>query len=203
LKIAQDEGIITPFYTATGWGNAAVIGNKAIPVTSAYPYATWTKPVMSPFTVNVKGGKPIKVTTLTRQQAIDACKVNGRLLITKATVLPDGDDVQLLSLGDNTVSYVVYPSQKGFKTQTATVKAVKPVFNWNKRSPRRMSVHFNDSIVAPQVQEYFLNIDYVGDVAMAFMDGQLCQFLIDVKLMEAPRSDRVHSSRDRNGRMLS
>ena len=41
LKMAQDAGIITPFYTATGWGNAAVIDGKAIPVTSAYTYPTW------------------------------------------------------------------------------------------------------------------------------------------------------------------
>lgn len=33
-RMAQEEGIITPFYTATGWGNAAVIDNEAIPVTS-------------------------------------------------------------------------------------------------------------------------------------------------------------------------
>lgn len=38
-----------------------------------------------------------------------------------------------------------------------------------------MSVHLNDSIEAPQVQEHFMQVDYVGDVAMAFIDGQLCQ----------------------------
>lgn len=37
-----------------------------------------------------------------------------------------------------------------------------------------MSVHFLYSD-DPQVQEYFLSINYVGDVAMAFMKGQLVQ----------------------------
>ena len=48
-RMAQEEGIITPFYTATGWGNAAVIDNEAIPVTSAYTYPFWEEPRMSPF----------------------------------------------------------------------------------------------------------------------------------------------------------
>lgn len=39
----------------------------------------------------------------------------------------------------------------------------------------RMSVHFNDSTSTPQVQEYFLRINYVGDIAFAFIYGQLCQ----------------------------
>ena len=47
--LAVSKGIITPFYTATGWGNAAVIGNEAIPVTAAYTYPFWSKPAMSPF----------------------------------------------------------------------------------------------------------------------------------------------------------
>lgn len=139
----------------------------------------------STFTLKTTNGKTVKITTLTRQQALDASKVNGRLLITKATVLPvspspSGEGrgeagAQLLSMGENSAKYVLYPSSKGFKVQTATVAEVKPVFSWNKRGPRRMSVHFNDSISTPQVQEYFMKVDYVGDVAMAFMDGQLCQ----------------------------
>lgn len=48
-KIAVEEGIITPMYTVTGWGMAAVLENEAIPVTAAYPYPFWAKPSMSPF----------------------------------------------------------------------------------------------------------------------------------------------------------
>ena len=48
--LAQDAGIITPIYTATGWGNGAIIPNETIPVTAAYPYPSWTKePDLSPF----------------------------------------------------------------------------------------------------------------------------------------------------------
>ena len=39
-----------PLYTATGWGNAAVLGNKGIPVTAGYPYPVWGDVnAMSPF----------------------------------------------------------------------------------------------------------------------------------------------------------
>lgn len=39
--MARQAGMITPLYTATGWGNAAVIPGKAIPVTAGYTYPTW------------------------------------------------------------------------------------------------------------------------------------------------------------------
>ncbi len=42
-QMAVEAGMITPLYTATGWGNAAVIGNEAIPVTAAYTYPFWEK----------------------------------------------------------------------------------------------------------------------------------------------------------------
>ncbi|MBC7889413.1 MAG: beta-galactosidase [Ferruginibacter sp.] len=48
--IAVREGIIAPIYTATGWGNAAIIPNESIPVTAAYAYPFWTpKRDFSPF----------------------------------------------------------------------------------------------------------------------------------------------------------
>lgn len=46
-KIAQDEGMLVPLYTVTGWGNAAILEDEAIPVTSAYPYPFWSDPSMS------------------------------------------------------------------------------------------------------------------------------------------------------------
>lgn len=133
--------------------------------------------------------KNIKVTCLTRAQALNASKVNGKLLITDATVLPTSSSATLLSLGKNTVSYIAYPSKAGFKPQTASVAKVEPQFTYDQRLTRRLSVHFNQDSVkvipsslnredrggSPSVQEYFLKIDYIADVIMAFMDGQLCQ----------------------------
>jgi beta-galactosidase len=38
LKASMD----VPIYTATGWGNAAIVTNESIPVTAAYAYPFWT-----------------------------------------------------------------------------------------------------------------------------------------------------------------
>jgi beta-galactosidase len=48
--LAERAGILVPVYTATGWGNAAVIEGETIPVTASYPYPTWvTKSSLSSF----------------------------------------------------------------------------------------------------------------------------------------------------------
>ena len=49
-SLAIQAGMVTPLYTATGWGNAAIIPNESLPVTAAYAYPTWTrKRDISPF----------------------------------------------------------------------------------------------------------------------------------------------------------
>jgi hypothetical protein len=48
--LAVKAGLQAPLYTATGWGNAAIIPNGSIPVTAAYAYPFWTeKKDLSPF----------------------------------------------------------------------------------------------------------------------------------------------------------
>lgn len=47
--LAQRAGIVVPIYTATGWGNAAIIENETLPVTAAYPYPTWAPEQPSDF----------------------------------------------------------------------------------------------------------------------------------------------------------
>jgi beta-galactosidase len=48
-SLAEKNGLIVPLYTATGWGNAAVIENESIPVTAAYPYPNWAPASPSAF----------------------------------------------------------------------------------------------------------------------------------------------------------
>lgn len=127
----------------------------------------------STFTVKTQKGKRFKITTLTREQALNSVKVNGKLLMTDATVLPSEDGVQLLSLGKNSFEYILYPSKNGFKSQIKEVAAIVPDFSFKKVGSRRMTVHFPDEQSVPQVHEYFLRIDYTGDVAMAFLNGEL------------------------------
>ena len=117
----------------------------------------------------------VKVTCLTRSQALDACKVNGRLIITKTTVLPGPDDsVTLLSLGESEVEYTFLNRGK-FITATASVGPVTPEYTFDRRTTRHASLRFRYPEDEHCVQEYFLRIPYTADVAMAFMDGVLCQ----------------------------
>ena len=127
----------------------------------------------STFSVKTKAGKEIKITTLTREQALNSCKVNGKLLITNASILPGKDEVQLLNLGNHQFEYILYPSKQGFKNQIVSVAAVTPDFSFNKVGARRLTVHFNNKAETPQVQEYFLRLNYVADVAMGFINGTL------------------------------
>lgn len=126
----------------------------------------------STFSVRAKNGKRIKVTVLTREQALNSSKVGGKLLITEATVVPEEGRTRLFSLGQNRFEYVLYPSAAGFDTQTVEVEEVKPEFAWKKVGARRMTVSF-DTPASGQVHEYFLNVDYTGDVAMAFIEGTM------------------------------
>ncbi|MBD5778063.1 beta-galactosidase [Pelagicoccus sp. NFK12] len=48
-KIARSHGIDVPIYTATGWGNAAIVENGSIPVTAGYAYPFWAPPAPSDF----------------------------------------------------------------------------------------------------------------------------------------------------------
>lgn len=112
------------------------------------------------------------VTTLTREQALNTMKVNNRILITRATVLPEKDKCTLLSLGENRIDYILYPSRAGWKQQTIEVDPVSVVADWKKVGARRMTVHI-DQPSLPQVNEYFLRVQYVGDVGMAFINGSI------------------------------
>lgn len=126
----------------------------------------------STFTVKTSGGKRFKVTTLTREQALNACKVDGKLLITSSMVLPEAGRVRLLNMGDPVFRYVEYPSAKGFKEQMKEVPSVQPEYTFRKVGNRRLAVRFSGKEY-PQVNDYFLRLDYTGDVAMAFLKGEL------------------------------
>lgn len=96
----------------------------------------------STFTVKTSGGKRFKVTTLTREQALNACKVDGKLLITSSMVLPEAGRVRLLNMGDPVLRYVEYPSAKGFKEQMKEVPSVQPEYTFRKVGSRRLAVRF-------------------------------------------------------------
>ncbi len=134
---------------------------------------TVTPGLKSTFTVRTREGRRILVTTLTRQQALDAIRVNDRLLITSATVLPQLDgSIELLSFGNPHFTYTVYEPKRGFRQYEADVAEVHPVSSVTPAGSRHCAVHV-ELPEAPQVQEYFLRMDFVGDVAHAYLGNRL------------------------------
>lgn len=135
-----------------------------------------TAGIGSTFTVTGRDGVKIRITTLTHGQALDAVKVDGKILITKATVLPAEEGISLQQLSEPDFSYILYPSAKGWEKQTVSVEPVHPECKVTRAGTRRISVGFNAAAAeVPQVHEYFLKLDYVGDVAMAFLEGKMIQ----------------------------
>ena len=136
---------------------------------------TVTSGLKSTITVTPRNGKKIKITTLNHEQALNAIKVDGQLLITTATVLPTAEGITLQQLGNNAFDYILYPSAKGWQSQTVQVQPVSPECRVEKITTRRITVAFSDTVHTPQVNEYFMKIDYTGDVAMAFLGGKMVQ----------------------------
>ncbi len=154
------EGITPEYY----FDNRTLQGNKYV-----FTPKAGTK---SSFSIITKSGKRIKITTLTRKQALYTTKVNGRILITQTTILPQKEQCTLLSLGKHRIEYILYPSSSGWERQYAEVDPVNVTVNCKKAGERRAIVHVNQPL-APQVNEYFLNVNYMGDVAMAFINGTI------------------------------
>ena len=98
--------------------------------------------------------------------------LNGRILITQATVLPHTDGFTLLSLGKNEMDYILYPSSNGWKPQHVEVDSVSVPTESRAIGGRRLAIRIRQP-ERPQVNEYFLKINYVADVAMAFINGTM------------------------------
>lgn len=129
----------------------------------------------STFCVKLRGGKSIKVTILSHEQALNASCIEGKLLVTKASVLAKGDGrVKLLQLGNSVFDYVLYPSRQGFKPVKVAVDTVPTEAKVVESVPWRTEVTFNADVSnTPQVNEYFLKVHYIGDLALAFTDNKL------------------------------
>ncbi|MET0392995.1 MAG: beta-galactosidase [Chitinophagaceae bacterium] len=48
-KTAEEAGLVTPLYTATGWGYAAIAEKESLPVSAAYAFPSWGNLEPSPF----------------------------------------------------------------------------------------------------------------------------------------------------------
>ena len=115
--------------------------------------------------------RSVQVTTLTRFQAEQAVRVGDKILFTDATVLESDGRVTLLNLGSPVFDYTVFDG-KGFVPFHREVATVDPAFEVKRVGDRRLTVHFTEK-PQPGIHEYFLSLDYTGDVAVGFLENRV------------------------------
>jgi hypothetical protein len=137
-------------------------------------------------------GNIIKITTLTREQALYCYKIKllsrEHLALSKALVLERDDFLLLQQTADSKIQLKLYPDVKGgLDCSTGSIKkstdgifslyeidlpAKKIELDIERISKEKLTLNLPDDIMAG-VNEVFLKIDYIGDTSMAFIDGKL------------------------------
>lgn len=185
IRIAKDEVAILPLNMRVG--SALLEYATAQPLLKAgtdwfffapagmpskYVFADGTSREVTPGFDSAFEAGGIRIWTLTRAQAEQALKVGDRVLFTDATVIPQEDgSFRLLSLGKPDFQYTVF-SGGAFTEGSVSVDTVQPSLSVQTVNARRFSVH-PDLPEAASVREYFLSLDYTGDIAVAFQDNRI------------------------------
>lgn len=184
VEIAKDENAILPFNMQVG--SALLKYATAQPLLklgadwfffapegmpSKYVFADGSEQEVTPGFESAFEAGGIRIWTLTRTQAEQALKLGGKILFTDATVVPGDASVTLLSVGNPAFEWTVFENGT-FKGESASVAVDNAACEVKEVSPRRLAVHF-DKKPSGSVHEYFLSVDYTGDLAMAFIDGKM------------------------------
>ena len=127
----------------------------------------------------------VTVLVIPQAMAENAVVFDNQLFISEALILPDMDQLRLISQ-QPTNRVHVYPAGKkplkaqgnvlraekplfiGFESYTVAFEVQKPDITFTKISANKYTVRVNSDIST--LNDVFLNIDYLGDRAMAFID---------------------------------
>ena len=112
----------------------------------------------------------IRIWTITRNQALQALKVNGKILFTDATTVPSESAITLLSLGNPNFEYTVFDGV--YHSHGTSAEEAMPSCTTKFASPRRMSVEI-DAPAFESVNEYFLSLDYTADIAAMCLGNKI------------------------------
>ncbi|WP_167606214.1 beta-galactosidase [Maribellus sediminis] len=146
-------------------------------------------------TVKAASAKPFsfvadgaKFLVLPEDMAINAIKINEVLYISDALVLENSSDIQFISKDEENLLHI-FPEEKrtfnasaaniekvksvndGFDSYSITFEAVKPEITFEKVSSKKYIMKLNSDI--SKLNDVFVEADYVGDRALAFIDGEL------------------------------
>ncbi|MDR0938362.1 MAG: beta-galactosidase [Mediterranea sp.] len=140
----------------------------------------------SSFTMRGSDGKEFIVTTLTREQALGFNQWEDGFCITDATLLREAGRVSLQS-GRNSFACVLPASAKPdfgtreavakrqglFTEYTVEVPAVDIRFEAKAVGKRHYTFRMDKSQFTENLSDILLDVDYVGDNAVAFIDGRM------------------------------
>ena len=147
------------------------------------------------FDVETLAGEKIKFVVLPTPMARRAWRLEVRgnqyLMFTNATVLAKDNAIELASLGERNILLSIYPAlREPLRMHSAPLEATPPPHRsmssyrialpeWEsfvhaKIADRRTLTLTTDRAALPEsISDVFLEIDYTGDVGLAFMNGQL------------------------------
>ncbi|MCX7985783.1 MAG: beta-galactosidase [Bacteroidales bacterium] len=145
-----------------------------------------------PVLINLKNEK-IQLLIINRQMAenswVIGSKNTPRLIISKALVLDADNNIQLIQKGENQIAFDIFPKRNYvpksnfgtvvnishrsvFESYHITLPTVSSNVQIEKISDNKVNLKFLYEL-KPYVSDYYLTVDYVADVAMAFIDGKL------------------------------
>ena len=132
----------------------------------------------STVSIKTRSGKTILLTTLTKQEALQAYKVTyagaERLILTSADLMQNGETIRLQDT-NATITATVYPATKGKKAYREMTFSNKPVSidpQITTSGNRRLMVNIADNAFEG-VNDLYLMVDYTGDTMQAFVDGEM------------------------------
>jgi hypothetical protein len=140
----------------------------------------------SSFTIKDTDGSDIIITTLTREQALSFNQQGDNFCLTDATLIQNDPEITLQS--HNNVFTCILPAtakpafgafkpivkkQGLFTEYTVTVPAVEIEFEAKEISKQRYTFDMKKTAFTENLSDIILDIDYVGDNAIAFMDGKM------------------------------
>jgi len=123
-----------------------------------------------------------------QEMAMNSIKIQEKLYISDALILEASNGLQLISQKTENIIHV-FPEGKGnitcseasitkeqasfeyFDTFSLRFKEIKPDVQIDKISERKYALHLNEGI--SHLNDLFINIDYVGDRALAFINGKM------------------------------
>lgn len=141
--------------------------------------------------IHTLDGKTIKITTLTRSQALQSSKLHlwgqDRLVISPADLMSNQGNLEIISR-NHQIEFNIYPEiQKEFHVSNGSIKnetgsifdqyivtlEQKTIsFHTKKSGEHRMVLEFDQDLLKG-IHDAFLKIDYRGDTGNAFIDGRL------------------------------